>query len=141
MNVSVKWTGNLSFKGVSGRTNAEVLMDTSVENGGLGNGASPMELVLMGLAGCSGIDAVSILGKKRIAFDGLEILVQGERASDHPKVFNKINVVYRFSGSDLESKLKALEDSIRLSMEKYCSVAGMLEHTAEITWQIEIEKN
>lgn len=138
MKVNVKWTGDMSFTAVTGMAQVEVPMDTSPDFGGSGKAATPMELVLIGLAGCSGMDAVSILKKKRVEFDTLEIAVSGERTTEHPKVFTDIHVVYKFSGVDLDAKAKALEDSIILSMEKYCSVAGMINKTANITWELEI---
>lgn len=139
MKVEVNWTGNLSFVGMADQKDYQVQMGTSVENGGNGTGVTPMELVLMGLAGCSGMDVVSILNKKRLDFTSLKITVEGTRAVEHPKVFTSINVTYTFSGDNLQSQLKALEDSVRLSMDKYCSVAGMLNKTAQINWQVEIE--
>ena len=139
MKVDVKWTGKMGFTGVSARNQQQVQMDSSAQFGGENSGVSPMEMVLAALAGCSGMDVVSILNKKRVEFTGLTISVEGTRASEHPKVFTDIDVVYTFSGENLEDKQKALEDSVRLSMEKYCSVAGMLAKTAQINWQGRVE--
>lgn len=140
MKVDLKWTGKMSFTGTSLRSQNQVKFDSSQEHGGSGAGVSPMEVVLMGLAGCSGMDVVSILGKKRIEFDDLSIAVEGMRADEHPRVFTDINLIFTFSGAGLSDRLKALEDTVRLSMEKYCSVAGMIEKTATIKWQIEIKE-
>lgn len=137
MKIDLKWTGNMSFEGVSVRTGNVVAFDASPAVGGEDAGVSPMEVVLMGLAGCSGMDVVSILSKKRVEFDLLEVAVEGERADEHPKVFTKVEMVFTFSGQDL--KLKSLEDAVRLSIDKYCSVAGMIDKTAEISWRIEIK--
>ncbi|HHT36304.1 MAG TPA: OsmC family protein [Firmicutes bacterium] len=128
----------MAFTAVSARSQNQVTMDSSAQHGGEGSGVSPMEMVLAALAGCSGMDVVSILNKKRVAYSGISISVEGERADEHPRVFTKINVVYTFTGENLEDKRKALEDSVRLSMEKYCSVAGMVDKTAEINWRVEI---
>lgn len=136
MKVDVRWTGKMSFLGISGSGHA-VVMDTSQANGGEGSAPSPMEMVLMGLAGCSGIDVVSILEKKRVPFKGLQILIDGERAEEHPRVFTKVKMTFVFKGKDLNQK--ALEDSIRLSLDKYCSVAGIVSKTAEISWEIAVE--
>lgn len=138
MKVDVTWNGKMTFTGVSARSHHQVHMDTTMENGGDGSGMSPMEVVLAGLAGCSGMDVVSILAKKRVEFSGLVITVEGERRSEHPRIFTEITVTYTFSGNDLEAKRKALEDSVQLSMEKYCSVAGMLNQVAKINWQVKI---
>ena len=136
--VDVKWNGKMAFSGISERSQNKVRVDTSVENGGEGSGVSPMEAVLIGLAGCSGMDVVSILAKKRVSFSDLVITVEGTRRNEHPKIFTEIHLKYTFSGEDLASQRKALEDSVQLSMEKYCSVAGMLNKAAKLTWQVEL---
>lgn len=136
MQAEVRWNGKMGFIGTSG-TNHIVPMDVSKEAGGDGAAASPMELILLGLAGCSGIDVAMIAKKKRLNVADFEILVRGERADDHPKVFTAIDLTFVFSGEDLS--LKPLEDAVRLSVEKYCSVAGMLNKTAQINWRVEIK--
>lgn len=138
MMVEVKWNGKMAFTGVSARSQHQVRLDTSAENGGENSGVSPMEAVLIGLAGCSGMDVVSILAKKRIDFSDLVITVEGSRRSEHPRVFTEIGLTFTFAGTNLEEKRKALEDTVQLSMEKYCSVAGMLNKAARITWQVKI---
>ncbi len=97
-------------------------------------GPSPMELVLVGLCGCTASDVVTILRKKREAFTRLEVRAKAERAGEPPKVFTEIHLTYMVSGN--VSK-KAMEDAVRLSKEKYCSVSAMLEKTAKITTKIE----
>ncbi len=136
MNVSVQWTSDMRFLGTSGSGHA-VVMDTSEANGGLASAAGPMEMVLMGLAGCSGIDVLHILKKKRVELQGMHIDIEAERTDTHPKVFSQVTVVFRFRGADLNQK--ALETAVELSMEKYCSVAGMVSQTANIDWTVVIE--
>ena len=97
-------------------------------------GNSPMELVLIGLCGCTGYDVASILGKKREPFTGLEVRAEAEQAAESPRVYTQIRLTYRVSG---KVSHKAVEDAVRLSEEKYCSVAAMLSKTAKITYQIE----
>jgi len=97
-------------------------------------GASPMELVLIALCGCTGYDVVSILQKKREPFTSLEVRAQGERAAEPPSVYTEIKLIYRVGG---KVSRKAVEDAVRLSKEKYCSVSAMLEKTAKITAAIE----
>ena len=96
--------------------------------------SSPVELVLIALCGCTASDVVSILRKKREPFTGLEVRAEGERAPDPPMVYTAIRLVYRVSGNVSH---KAMEDAVRLSKEKYCSVSAMLEKTAKISFQIE----
>jgi putative redox protein len=97
-------------------------------------GNSPMELVLIGLCGCTGYDVVSILQKKRELFTSLEVRAQAERAAETPSVYTEIKLTYRVGG---KVSHKAVEDAVRLSKEKYCSVSAMLEKTAKITTEIE----
>ncbi|MDA8227696.1 MAG: OsmC family protein [Desulfitobacterium hafniense] len=135
MEVKVKHVKGMHFLG-EGSSKVITNMDASVTAGGSGHGASPMELVLMAMAGCSGIDVVSILEKMRVEYTKFEILVQGERASDHPRVFTDIELTYKFWGDNmLEDKLKR---AIDLSIEKYCSVANMIDKVSNVTYKLEI---
>ena len=107
---------------------------TIVVDGDKKAGNSPMELVLIGLCGCTGYDVVSILKKKREAFTSLEVRAEAERAASPPTVYTDIKLVYRVGG---KVSHKAVEDAVRLSEEKYCSVAAMLNKTAKISYRIE----
>ncbi|MCX7836087.1 MAG: OsmC family protein [bacterium] len=95
------------------------------------NGIRPVELLLHALAGCSGMDVISILKKMKQPVEKFWIEVEGERASEHPKVFTKIHVTYFFQGQGLEPE--KVERAIHLSHEKYCSVSAMLSKSCEIT--------
>jgi putative redox protein len=106
-----------------------------VVDGDSKTGSSPMELVLVGLCGCTGYDVASILTKKREPFTSLEVRAEGEKAPTPPSVYTKIKLVYSIRGA---VSRKAAEDAIKLSEEKYCSVSAMLEKTAEITYVIEL---
>lgn len=97
-------------------------------------GPSPMECVLMSLCCCTSVDVVSILKKKREPFQGLTVSATAEKAQGSPSVFTRIELVYRVNG---EVNRKSMEDAVRLSKEKYCSVSAMLEKTARITYTIE----
>ncbi|MDQ7094914.1 OsmC family protein [Desulfosporosinus sp. PR] len=135
MKVTVKYIKGMYFQG-EGSSKVVTHIDTAVTAGGSGHGSNPMELLLMAIAGCSGMDVVSILGKMQVKFRRFETTVEGERASDHPKVFKDIEVVYKFWGESLpEDKLQR---AVRLSMEKYCSVANMVDKAANLTYRIEI---
>ncbi|MEY3219009.1 MAG: hypothetical protein RIT27_366 [Pseudomonadota bacterium] len=113
-----------------------IIMDASPEVGGRNLGARPMELLLMGLGGCTGIDVKMILEKSRQNLTDCQMEITAERAAEDPKVFTKINVHYIFTGTNLdETKVKR---AINLSADKYCSVSKMLDKTAEITHSFEI---
>jgi putative redox protein len=89
-----------------------------------------MELLLLGMAGCTGEDIVHILGKKRIIPDRFEVRVRGKRADDHPRVYTEIEIEYLFWADDLNPK--AVEQAIQLSEDKYCSASAMISKTAKI---------
>jgi putative redox protein len=112
-------------------------MDASPAIGGLGLGARPMELLIMGLGGCSGIDVLSILRKQKIEPADFRIKISAEREKDAtPSLFTDIHLKFIFKGPIDESKAKR---AIELSMDKYCSVAKTLEKTAKITYELNIE--
>jgi putative redox protein len=122
------WVEKHRFNGVSDSDH------TIVVDGDKTAGNSPMELVLIGLCGCTGYDMVSILQKKREPLTSLEVRAEAERASDPPQVYTQIKLTYRVGG---KVSHKAVEDAVRLSEEKYCSVSAMLEKTAKISTEIE----
>lgn len=97
--------------------------------------AGPMEMVLMGLCACTATDVVSILRKKREPFAGLEVRAEAERAERPPTVYTAIKLIYTVSGPVTR---KAVEDAVRLSEEKYCSVSAMLKSTARITTEVRL---
>jgi putative redox protein len=97
-------------------------------------GPTPMECVLMSLCGCTAVDVIGILTKKREPFAALIVSANAEKAKESPSVFTKIELVYRISGA---VNHKSMEDAVRLSKEKYCSVSATLEKTADITFTIE----
>jgi putative redox protein len=135
MDAKVTWKGKMSFDGTA-NSGFTVPLDTRVESGGDGSGSSPMELVLIGLAGCTAMDVIDILRKKRQEVTGFEVRVHGERASDHPKVFNQITVEYIFTGHAIDPA--AVDRSVELSVTKYCSVQAMLAKTAQIEHKVTI---
>ena len=114
-----------------------VHMDGSPEIGGEELGARPMQLILMGLGGCTSMDVLSILKKMREEVKSYKVTVDAERATDHPMVFTKIHVHYILEG---DVKKENVEKAIALSMDKYCSVTHMLNKTAVITHSYELIK-
>jgi putative redox protein len=127
----VIWTDNERYIGDANSRHA-VVMDTATEK----TANTPMELVLIALCGCTASDVVGILRKKREPFTKLEVTAEGERASGYPAVYTEIKLVYRVGG---KVSHKSMEDAVRLSKEKYCSVSAMLEKTAKIIFQIQYE--
>ena len=135
MKARVKWQGGVAFAGEadSGHT---LIMDGSPEAGGRNQGARPMELLLLGLGGCTAFDVVEILRKGRQAMTACEVELEAERAPEPPKVFTRIHLHFRVAGAGLDRAKVAR--AIELSTEKYCSATAMLEKTAQITHDFEI---
>ena len=123
------WTDNERYLGEATSRHALVI-DTASEK----TANTPMELVLIALCGCTASDVVGILKKKREPFTSLEVSAEGERAHGYPAVYTEIKLRYRVGGN---VSPKAMEDAVRLSKEKYCSVSAMLEKTATINVEIE----
>jgi len=126
---SLIWTDKDRFVGQATSGHA-IVTDAGAEK----TASSPMELVLLALCGCTSSDVVGILRKKREPFTGLEVRAEGERAVGYPAVYTSIHLTYRVRG---EVSKKSMEDAVRLSKEKYCSVSAMLEKTAKIAYTIE----
>lgn len=133
MEARVTWVEDRRFLGEATSGHA-LVVDASAEK----RGPSPMELLLIGMAGCTAHDVVSILEKKRQAVSGVEVAARAERADDPPRVFVEIEVEYVVRGHDISAK--AVEDAIRLSEKKYCSASVMLAKTAQITTSYRIEE-
>ena len=135
MKARARWVEGMAFMGEAGSGHA-VMMDGAPEYGGRNIGIRPMEMLLIGLAGCTGFDVVSILKKGRESVTGCDVEVEAQRAETDPKVFTKIHLSYRISGKGL-SRDKA-ERAVTLSKEKYCSASIMLGATAEMTYSLEV---
>lgn len=130
ISASAQWTDAERFLAQASSGHAIV-----VDAGDIKSANSPMELVLIGLCGCTASDVVSILRKKRQPFTGVEVTAEAQRADEPPRVYTEIQLVYRISGN---VDRKAAEDAVRLSKEKYCSVSQMLQQTARVTYEIEL---
>jgi len=133
MEAKVTWKGRMSFDAVADSGHV-VHLGTKREYGGDDDGASPMELVLMALVGCTASDVIAITGKKQQHVTSLEIKVHGDRADDHPRIFKKLFVEYVIGGVGLDPI--AVERSVQLSVEKFCSVQAMLRAAVPIEHKI-----
>ena len=137
MQARVKWLDNMTFVGESGSGHA-VVMDAAPDVGGSDLGVRPMEMLLMGMGGCSAIDVMMILKKSRQTVSDCWIELSAERAEDHPKVFTKIHAHFVVVGDGLSDKHVAR--AVQLSAEKYCSASIMLGQVAEVTHDYEIRE-
>ena len=130
----VEYVSNMRFVGAANSAHA-VVMDTSAA-GGEGTASRPMELLLVALGGCTGMDVVSILRKMRVKYDSFRLEIKGKPNSEHPKIFKEVELVYRFSGRDLPRE--RIEHAVELSQEKYCPISATLRPTAEVRYRVEI---
>lgn len=129
MDAKLTWKQALAFTGVAD-TGVEIPMDTVLEHGGSGEGATPMELILMGVGGCTAMDVMSILQKRRLAISNFELILHAERAAEHPKVFTDITIEYVITGKGIDQE--SVERAIDLSENKYCSGMDMMRKAANI---------
>ncbi|MDB4598033.1 OsmC family protein [Candidatus Pseudothioglobus singularis] len=135
MNISVNWVDGLLMVGKSDSGHT-ITMDGPPESGGENLGVRPMEMLLLGVAGCTMIDVVTTLKKMRQDLSHLKTKINAERATDHPKVFTDIHIQFILKGQDLDEK--KVDKAITLSAEKYCSASIMLGETATITHDFEV---
>ena len=134
--VKARWTTNRQFVGWDSKLHG-IVMDTPAEGTGEGTGWRPVELLLLGLAGCTGVDIVSILEKKREDVRGVEIEVHGEPfLDDHPHYYKTIEIIYTVTGVGI--KPDSVAKAIELSEDKYCSVKGSLGPQCEVTTRFEV---
>jgi len=113
-------------------------LDAEESVGGVGAGPQPPRLLLLALAGCTSMDVISILRKKRQQVSGLSVEVQGSRVDQHPKVYTRIKVLYRVRGQNVDPR--AIARAIELSETRYCPVMAMLGKVAEVTTSYDVEE-
>lgn len=130
--ITIQWEGNMLFNVDSIGGSFKIDADKNV--GGEDNGPRPKALMLSSLAGCTGMDVVSLLKKMRAEVDNLEIDVTGELTDEHPKYYNKVHVEFRFYGKDF--KKDKIEKAVALSQDRFCGVSEMFRQFAELTTDI-----
>lgn len=133
----VRRVEGMRFAG-AGWSGHEVVMDAAAESGGKDSGARPMELLLVGLAGCTGMDVVSLLRKMRVPFDGLEFNISADKSEDHPSVFTAIRMEYVVRGRGVDPE--KVQKAINLSQERYCSVSAMLKKACPVEYSFRVEE-
>jgi putative redox protein len=136
LNASVRWTdGKRQMVGQAGSGHA-IVLDTAKDDGGSDTGMRPLELLLVGQAGCTGLDVVFVLQKMRKDVTGVEVAVEGLRREEHPRVFTRIDVVYRVKGRGISEA--DVKKAIRLSETQYCSASAIIAKSAEIHSRYEL---
>lgn len=135
--VVTTWLGDMKFD--SEISEHHLIMDAPATDGMASAGPSPKKLLLSALAGCTGIDVISILKKMRHEVENLKIEIEAQLSEEHPKYYNAIHIIYEFTSA--EPDIDKYEKAISLSQEKYCGVSFMFRHFASITHEIKIIKN
>ncbi len=130
--MTTRWKGNLAFS--SQLEGHEVLTDASEVHGGDNSAPSPKPLMAVALAGCTGIDVVSILKKMRVEVEDCTIVIESEQTEEIPSVYKSMHIIYDFKGKDLD--FDKLKRAVELSQDKYCGVSAMYKKIMDITWEI-----
>lgn len=130
VNATVTLVDGMQFVGTANSGHA-VVMDSAPSVGGQDTGSRPMELLLMAFGGCTGMDVISILRKKKQKVERLMLNVKGEQADTHPHMYTAVHIEYVVSGKDISED--AVKRAIELSLEKYCSVGATIGRAAKIT--------
>jgi len=128
--VRVKWVDGLRFVATDSAGHS-IVLDSTKTGGGEGSGFTPLQSLLAALGACTGIDIVDILRKERQQIDDVDVIVSGQRVKEPPQVYSEIHIEYRIKGRDVNEK--ALQRTIGLSEEKYCSVGAMLRAKAKVS--------
>jgi putative redox protein len=132
--INVKWMGDMAFEAAI--REHRVLMDANEDSGGHNKGPRPKPLLMASLAGCTGMDVMSILKKMKVEAKGLNIRVEGIIAEEHPKIYTSMHLIYEFTGENLP--MDRLVRAIELSQEKYCGVSLSLQKAMPVTWEVKI---
>ena len=132
--IEVSWKGQMLFESVA--PEGSVMIDAAEEVGGQGKGLRPKAMMLTALAGCSAMDVASLLKKMRAEVADFKIEVEGNLTEEHPKVYDKVKVIYRFYGSDF--KKDKIEKAVNLSTERYCGVIEMFRQLSDVEIEIHL---
>lgn len=132
--ISLKWMDNLAFEvNVDGH---KITIDAKTEVGGTDKGPPPKPLMMVALAGCTGIDVASLLKKMRVEFEEFNVKVEGDITEEHPKHFSGMHIIYEFAGKDLP--VDKIKKAIELSQDKYCGVSATYKKTMDLSYEIKI---
>lgn len=132
--IDLNWKGDMSFEtNLDGHT---LKIDTIAEQGGNDSGPRPKKLMLVALAGCTGMDMASILKKMRVSYDTLNIKVEANVTDEHPKHYNQMKLIYELTGEDIDEA--KVEKAAKMSMDTYCGVSAVYKKTMDFSYEIKI---
>ncbi len=132
--IHVSWSGGMSFE--TEIDGYKLSVDAKKEVGGQDKGPRPKPLMMLALAGCTGMDVISILGKMRVEVEDFDIKIEADLTDEHPKHFTKMHIIYIFKGKDLE--IEKLKKAIDLSQDRYCGVSATYKKAMDISYEIKI---
>jgi putative redox protein len=133
--INVKWTDGMSFE--ANIEGYKVAIDSDPEFGGKGRGPKPKPLMMVALAGCTGMDLVSLLNKMRVEYDSVNIIIEGELTEEHPKHFTKMKVIYEIAGDNIDRS--KVEKAVLMSRDKYCGVSHSYKKAMDIEYEIRLD--
>lgn len=132
--ISMSWLGDMAFETeINGH---KLILDATEKVGGKDRGPRPKAMMMVALAGCTGMDVVSILAKMRVDYDSLNIRVDSELSEEHPKRYTKMKLIYEFKGKNLS--LDKVKKAVELSQEKYCGVSANYREAMDLDYEIKI---
>lgn len=132
--INIRWIGDMAFE--TEVNNHKIILDAAPQVGGKDMGPRPKPLMMVALAGCTGMDVVSILKKMRVDLEAFNVRVEGQLTDEHPKHFVSMHIVYEFKGKDLP--MDKLKKAIELSQETYCGVSASYRKAMQLTYEIKI---
>ncbi len=132
--INIRWVGDMAFE--TEVNNHKIILDAAPQVGGKDMGPRPKPLMMVALAGCTGMDVVSILKKMRVNLEGFNVRVEGELTDEHPKHFISMHIIYEFKGKDLP--MDKLTKAIELSQDTYCGVSASYRKAMKLTYEIKI---
>lgn len=132
--LNVAWQGKMAFEATLG--NHKIVVDADPQFGGEGRGPKPKPLMLVALAGCTGMDVVSLCEKMRVPIEGLNIRIESVMADDHPKKYTDLKVIYEFTGTNLP--MDKLQKAVAMSEEKYCGVIATLKDSVRLSYDVRV---
>ena len=135
--ITTEWKGGMTFES-NNPSGISVVMDTAIEGTDHRNGLSPKAMMLSSLAGCTGLDVVSVLDKMRVADYTFKMVVIGELTDEHPKYYHKVELQYHFTGKDLDEN--KFQKAVDLSVDKYCGVMEMFRRFADVTTEVYLHR-
>ena len=133
--IKIDWQGDMQFDGII--NGHKVVLDAAESAGGHNAGFRPKPLLMVALAGCTGMDVISLLKKMRVEVSAFEVMVEGDLKEEHPQKFEKIKIIYKLTGDDIDAD--KVKKAVNLSIDRYCGVYATLKDSVEISHEIVIE--